>query len=325
LMNNKAPFPTVQEVAKNLGCSLSILYHNVPEYCHAIAKRRQLDRDYLKRSLEAILAGDECPPSVNEVARRLGCASSTLREYFPQECKEIKERHWKIADADRQRQTLEAALLSDGPTWSINEIARQLRCSNSILYNRFPELCREITNRRWNVSETDQLRSALEAALVEDPPPTLTDVASRLGYPVKNIEYYFPELCKAVTKRRKTLSDKDTQQRALQNILASDEINISLQEVARRLDASVQTLWKRFPEICAAIKERYIAFRKNGHEERSKRIRDEVRQATLLVHSRGDYPSAARVGALLSSPARFRSPEVREAWRETMRDLGYDL
>jgi hypothetical protein len=67
-----------------------------------------------------------------------------------------------------------------------------------------------------------------------------------------------------------------------------------------------------------------MAFRKNGHEERIKSICDEVRRATLSVHSRGDYPSKTRVGAHLRSPACFRMPEARNAWREIMQELGYE-
>jgi AraC-like DNA-binding protein/transcriptional regulator with XRE-family HTH domain len=326
LMNDKSPFPTVQEVVKNLGCSDSTLYHYFPDYCHAIAKRHQLDRDHMRQLLEGILASEDCPPSDGEIARRLGCDISTLRQYFPQECKEIKERHWKIADASRQRQALEAALADDGQiSWSINEIARQLGCSSSTLYSRFPELCHEITKRRWSVSDIDHLRQLLEAALVENPPPTLEDVAKRLECSTKNIQYNFPELFRAITERRRALHDRSSQQKELEEILARGENPLSLQEVARRLGISSGSLRKRYPELCATISARYTAFRKNGHEERIKRICDEVRLATLSVHFRGDYPSKSYVGALLHSPACFRKPEVREAWRETMHELGYEV
>ncbi len=325
LMSDKAPFPTVQEVAKNLGCPASTLYHYFPDYCHAIAKRHQLDRDHMRQMLESILARGDCPSSVSETARRLGCSISILREYFPQECKEIKERHWKIADASRQRQVLEAVLADvEQISWSINEIAKQLGCSSSTLYNRFPELCHEITKRRWSMSDADHLRQLLEAALAENPPPSLENVAKRLGCPAKNIQYYFPELSRAITQRRRAMADRGSQQKELEGILARDGHPLSLEEVARRLGTSSSSLRKRFPELCATISARYMAFRKNGHEERIKRICDEVRRATLSVHSRGDYPSITRVGALLCSPARFRMPEARNAWREIMQELGYE-
>jgi len=326
LMSDKAPFPTVQEVAKNLGCPDSTLYRCFPDLCHAIAKRHQLDRDHMRQLLQSILAGSDCPPSVSETARRLRCSASTLTEYFPEECEEIKERHWKIADASRQRQALEA-VLADGEQipCSINEIARQLGCSSSTLYNRFPELCQEITKRRWRMSDTDHLRRALEAALVENPPPSLENVAKRLGCSSKNIQYYFPDLARAITRRRRDVPDRGSQQKELEGILASNEHPLSLEEVARRLGTSSGSLRKRFPEVCATISARYMAFRKSKHEERIKRICDEVRRATLSIHSRGDYPSKTLVGALLRYPACFKMPEVRDAWRATMQELGYKL
>lgn len=325
LTKKEPPFPTVQEVAKNLGCSDGTLYHHFPEYCHAIAKRHQLDRDFIHQSLAAILASDDYPPSVSEVARGLGCSIQILSEYFPQECKEIKARHWKLADTDKQRQMLEAVLASDRPEpWSFKEIAQELGCSRSTLYRRFPELCREILKSRWKVSDTDHLRQVLEAALLEDSPPTLRELAGRLGCSEKNIQYYFPDLCRAVTARRRAATDWVHCQGTLERALESSEEPVSMQEVARRLGASDDSLRNRFPTLCSAISTRYLAYRKNRRVEKIKRMRDQVRQATLLLHARGEYPNKTRVAAFLDSPARFRNPEVRDAWHETMRELGYE-
>ena len=72
--------------------------------------------------------------------------------------------------------------------------------TESPLTARFPDLCRAIKAKRAAVqlARRSRVASALKAALSEDPPPPLEEVASRLGYASNiSIHAWEPRLCKA--------------------------------------------------------------------------------------------------------------------------------
>ncbi len=332
LQGPETPPPTVIEVARRLGCSDTRLRECFPDLCHEIAKRGRKRHDFgsLQRSLEAVLLSDERPPSLKELARRLDCSATTLSEHFPELCAQITERHRGWGDADDQRRVLEAALMSEATSsLSVNEIARLLGCSSSTLFKRFPGLCEAITKRRWELSDAEYLRQALEAALVNDEhPPSLTAIAKQLGCHTQSLKYYFPELCAAIVRRRREPSAADSLrylQQALEEVVGSDEDPVSVQVVARRLGRSAQFLLYHFPEQCRTISVRYLAHRKSRSQARISSICDEVKQATFLIHSRGEYPSQRLLTPLLRYPTVLRQLEFKRAWREALRELGYDL
>jgi AcrR family transcriptional regulator/predicted DNA-binding transcriptional regulator AlpA/transcriptional regulator with XRE-family HTH domain len=322
LASDQRPYPTMQEVAKRLKCNDVILYNHFPELCYAIAKRHRPNLSLLQQSLEAILESPEIPPSISETARRLGCSAAILRYHFPDHCKTIIERHRRLNELETQRKTLVAVSTSEQVTLSVNEIARLLGCSSSVLYARFPELCQAITERRWSLSNKDELRQALEAALVEEPPPTFQEVARRLDCPPKNIEYYYPDLCKAIACRYREGTNVSELQKALEAYLALEE-PVSLSEAARQLGVTTISLRKRFPELSRSISRRYMDHRRERRCKRIQRIREEIRQAALLLHAQGIYPNTTRVGEMIGVPARFRMPEAREALRDVLTELGY--
>ena len=77
--------PSVIEIAKSLEYPVKIFEHHFPELCAAILEKRllRLDINDLRMKLEAILASEEEPISVSEVARRLGYSSRTIFNRFP--------------------------------------------------------------------------------------------------------------------------------------------------------------------------------------------------------------------------------------------------
>jgi Fe-S-cluster containining protein len=87
--------PTVKEVAKDLGYSNTCtIYEHGPEICRAIAAKRHADTEHLQKMLEAIMVNDENPPpSMREVARRLGYSVQVLCRHFPAMCRAISERY----------------------------------------------------------------------------------------------------------------------------------------------------------------------------------------------------------------------------------------
>ena len=75
---------------------------------------------------------------------------------------------------------------------------------SSALYHRFPELCQAMVrkNRRWRQSEDDKIRHTLSQAATENPPPSMKEVAARLGYSATALRARFPELSAALAARK---------------------------------------------------------------------------------------------------------------------------
>jgi hypothetical protein len=112
--------------------------------------------------------------------------------------------------------------------------------------------------------------------------------------------------------------------RALEAILAADEQPPpSLRAVARRLGETLPYLRRRLPDLCRAISDRHQRYQRGRGSQSRQRLRDEVRQATHRVHAQGLYPSAHRIARLLSQPGAIRSRAARDAWREVLRELGW--
>ena len=108
------------------------------------------------------------------------------------------------------------AALEEIPPPSLKEIAERLGYSSSLTLSRyFPEVCDQIVaNYRQSergkekgkfstkrLQEDDVIQSALEAALKENLPPSLTHIGKRLGYTASQaIRVRCPDLCKALTR-----------------------------------------------------------------------------------------------------------------------------
>ncbi len=142
---------------------------------------------------------------------------------------------------------------------------------------------------------------------------------------VSALRKYFPELCSAIVKLRRKSLEADVARQILEVELASDrEPPTPLNEIARHLGVHGSVLYDRFPELCYAIAARYKSYRKAKSIERCERICDEVRKATRCIHARGDYPSLHRVEALLGNPGVMMMKAAREAWHETLKELGFE-
>jgi hypothetical protein len=68
--------------------------------------------------------------------------------------------------------------------------------------------------------------------------------------------------------------------------------------------------------------ERRRSLRESEKMRRARRIRREVREATIAVHQEGSYPGNNQVKACLRQPALLREPAGSAAWRHTLAELG---
>jgi AraC-like DNA-binding protein len=293
LASNEEPSPSIQEVAHRLGYhGVSTLYSRFPDLSHAITakyqrhnpgRREPMDAEALRQSLEAILASNkEPPPSIREVALRLGYRSeSTLYYHFPELTHKIVAKHRKYTSHYKERvgsselqQALEAVLASEEePFPSIQEVAQRLGYrSEGTLFKRFPDLSHAIAvkSRKHTFHNKErvgsgELQQALEAVLAseEEPPLSVPEVAQHLGYRSERALYKrFPELSRSIAERyhkykynREEIRNLDELRQALEVVLASEEEPFpSMNEVARFLGYCSPTfLYKHFPDLSRAI------------------------------------------------------------------------
>lgn len=104
-------------------------------------------------------------------------------------------------------------------------------------------------------------------------------------------------------KRHYRSFDPDRLRHALREVLESNEYPPPpMSNVAKELRYDHSFLAKHFPDLCSAISSRFEEFRTKQREEKKRRVIREVRQATLVVHAQGVYPSQVRVRNSLSIP-----------------------
>ncbi len=117
--------------------------------------------------------------------------------------------------------------------------------------------------------------------------------------------------------------DRERCQEALQAVLDGRAELLGIAHLAKQLGYDPCQLAYHFPEECAVITRRFKEHRLRHKEQHLVHIREEVRHAVLSLHAQGLYPSQRRVRPLL--PGRLlRDPEAKEAWRATLRELGFE-
>lgn len=124
------------------------------------------------------------------------------------------------------------------------------------------------------------------------------------------------------SRRHRIPMDRVSLQRSLENVLAHQEQPPpSMRTVAKRLNHSPRELREHFPELNRAISNRRKDYYKIQREHRLLRLKEEIRQAMLKIHSQGLHPSSNRVRLLLSQPAVMRDPIFFRFWREILKEL----
>lgn len=89
------PIP-LEAVAKQLGCTSSVLYEHLPDLSRSVVTRYRGERPSKKQTqqqLQVMLNSGEKLVSVKETARQLGYKISYFEKNFPEICQEIASRH----------------------------------------------------------------------------------------------------------------------------------------------------------------------------------------------------------------------------------------
>jgi hypothetical protein len=183
------------------------------------------------------------------------------------------------------------AVLSENPAPSVAEVARRLKFRRTqTLVSREPEFCRQIALRRrqsglrpsvtgqlYPKSKRRDIEAILRAHLAEDSPPSINEIASKLGYKGSGgIRERFPDLCRVIVAKRKqqVLAKKDEIRRALQDASAETPPP-SLKQIGRRLGYTAEGVFARsFPDLCHAYKEMRKAWSEDHRNALGRSIRD---------------------------------------------------
>jgi AraC-like DNA-binding protein len=159
------PFPSLQDLARDMGYHSRTLSRHCPELCREVNKRyrRRWTSDEsqtrVRKILESALAAEECMP-LKAVAEQLDCDTTTLRNYFPDLCCAIVTRYRQRVDYELIRYRLEQILSRNEPVPSIAQVAREMGYERSVFWNNFPQLCKQVSARR-RAEQRDQRKERL--------------------------------------------------------------------------------------------------------------------------------------------------------------------
>lgn len=157
----------------------------------------------------------------------------------------------------------------------------------------------------------------LRAALRENPPPSLNQAAKRLGLGQKSLRRHFPSLCEAIKARYREYLEMEWDKVGQEMKTALSEYPPpSVIELAGRLERSKSSLYDRLPELCHAVAERYVEYRRFCSEEAKEDLKKEVCEIALKLYERGIRPSHSAVSKHLSRPGRMSRGEARGALRQ---------
>ncbi|SRR6266498_631350 len=253
-----------------------------------IHRRGRLACQKVREEIEAALK-ETPPPSLEEVARRLGYRdSSTLRVKYRELSKRITANHRSSAeyqsiqqsrraaaqgppDKAEVRKVLEQELKQACPA-TLKELADRLGYSDSCnLSKRFSDLCQALVEKRRQ-HFYQQYRQLLNSALCEEPPPTLSTVAQRIaefgvGFLLKN---FAPE-CQRLVERRADYC-KQRMRAAGERLRQAlrETPPRSLNRLAKEIGCHSSTLLRNHPDICRSILKCYESHIRNLAVERSK-------------------------------------------------------
>jgi hypothetical protein len=154
-VNNQVdPLPSIRDIAQRMGFDEETVYKHCPDLCKAIVRRNRIywaeegHRMIMKQALEKALVNPE-PESLESVARQLHCHTSSMRKHFPDLCRAAVTRYReRFEDAHIERR-LREVLASSAEAPAVHELAREMNCPHHIVWDKFPELCKQVSSRRY--------------------------------------------------------------------------------------------------------------------------------------------------------------------------------
>ncbi len=166
--------------------------------------------DEVECNLQAALQ-ENPPPSMEAVARRLGYYPQRLQRHFLALYEQITSRYRSyiksIHPAPGFIQSKLGAALKEQPPPSLQSVLRRLGCRDTgyYYYSHHFDLCVAVAKRykeyRNKPFDSKLTQKRLVAALKENPAPSFSSVAKRLGHNREFFRQKYPDLAKAIASR----------------------------------------------------------------------------------------------------------------------------
>ena len=167
------------------------------------------------------------------------------------------------------------------------------------------------------------LQQAVAAASLEDPPPTLHSLSRRLGFRNSStLRSRFRDETDRVLAARVLHAQQETAKlRAALLAILRGESAPSLSRVAHQLCLSVSNLVEKCPDLCRAIRSRYLRCQRERTRERKQLLNEEVCRITQDLHANGQIPTEPRIMRLLSKGSLKQWGAVRRAVKMARQSL----
>jgi AraC-like DNA-binding protein len=282
------------------------------------------------------------PPSLNEVAERLGYKSAQpLRNINAQLCDQIKANFHqhacgkvsrifntaRIQEDDVINSALESALNENSPP-SLEQIARQLGYRSSLsIQTRVPLLCKALVEKRraLQVLRRSQSEAELEQALSSDPPISVNAIATKLGYKTDATLYAMhPELCRKIRSRYSKYIQTQFMLRVkheLESILVESPPP-TLTAALTRIGVSDGFLRTHFTKERRSISARSREFRRNRSARNKENDRSKIRDIVQDLIKRGVFPSMNAVLDIYAT-GYLKRPEVLSIIMQAREECGF--
>jgi hypothetical protein len=216
-----------------------------------VRKVSSTDRE-TRSALRAALT-ENPPPSISEVARRVGRYADTLRRHFNKLYEALFQRYQDYVKEQRSkgveemRQTLCNALKEEPPPTIPELLARVPLMSLKRCKRNFPDLYKAVSARHatWLKDRLEQIRKSLEGALNEDPPVSMESMARRLSWHKKSLYLHFPNLCYAISARFTAYRTSQSHKR--QENFRAEVRRVALMLVSKDLYPSVVRVQQNLP------------------------------------------------------------------------------
>lgn len=167
----------------------------------------------------------------------------------------------------------------------------------------FPALCAATRAKRERQAEhrAEAYRQELLRALIEEPPPTIAQVALRLGISVPQLyqRHACRQLCMALAARSpdRCRFQRTKTEEALKRALEQPPVPLVI--LASRLHKDANTLRVVFPDLCHRLRVRCLAHRALEQQKVDLAYDNAVSLAIREIANAGQYPSLQRTFSLI--------------------------
>jgi hypothetical protein len=299
-----------------------------------------------RENVRAVLeraASEQPPPRLSDVARRLNYVKlDGLYRADAKLCRRIASNYQKtlqppgtaawdkrFCSLQQMQRALEESLEQDIPRSPYHVSIELGFVGDEPLRRKFPALCRAIQEKidNHNASLIETMGRALNAALSEDRPPSLTEMCRRLRCcrPVV-LRRRFPELCDRLLERRRAHRVCAVKKlRSQLHEFSLESPAISLEHACRQLGYSRQQLLRLCPNECAAIVARFDRCSRDAAQRKVEELYRQARQVVAKLYAEGKLPSVKRIIALLGKSVAQSWPERAAAIRAAKAELASGL